>query len=157
MLNKIKTNPFAMIIWLMLSCVVHIVLFNSKVNSDYQIWQRILILIIALCFAFPIHELLHFVFMKMFCKGSVKIKIMKGPMGLPTFGTVAQAEFKKWQMVIIYLAPLVLLTLTLDIIFAFCAKVELIFFVISVCNSAGCFYDIVDTLIVANKKELGNS
>ena len=152
MLNKIKTNPFAMLIWLMLSCVVHIVLFNSKVNSDYQMWQRILALIIALCFTFSIHELLHFVFMKMFCKGNVEIKIMKSPIGLPTFGTVAQGEFKKWQMVIIYLAPLVILTILIDIVFVFCAKVELVFFIVSLCNSVGCFYDIVDTMIVVGEK-----
>ena len=152
MLNKIKTNPFAMIVWLVFSCAVHIVLFKSKVNSDYEIWQRILTMIIAVCFTFSIHELLHFVFMKMFCKGSVKIKIMKGPLGLPTLGTVAQGEFRKLQLVIIYLAPFVFLTLLFDIIFMFCARVELIFFVVSVCNSVGCFYDIVDVLIVASKK-----
>lgn len=152
MLNKIKTNPFVYLAWLILSCVVHIGLFKSKVNYDYQIWLRFLIMIIALCCTLPIHELLHFVFMKMFCKGSVKIKIIKSPLGLPTLATVSQKEFKKWQLIIIYLAPLVFLTLLIDIIFVFCIKVELIFFIVSVCNSAGCFYDIVDAIIAINKK-----
>lgn len=152
MLSKIKANPFAYILWIMLSCVAHIALFRSKVNSDYQIWQKIVTLFIALCFTLPTHELLHFVFMKLFCKGSVKIKIMNSPLGLPTLGTAAQGEFQKWQLVIIYLAPLVLLTLLMDVIFLFCAKVELFFFIVSVCNSAGCFYDIVDAFIAANEK-----
>ena len=56
-------------------------------------------------------------------------------------------EFQKWQLVIMYLAPFVFLTLLLDVIFAFCVKVELIFYVIVVCNSAGCFYDVFDALI----------
>lgn len=152
MLEKIKTNPFASIIWLALSCVVHIVLFRSKVDFDYPIWQRILTMIIALCVTFLIHELLHFVFMKMFCKGSVKISIIKSPLGLPTLGTVAQGEMQKWQWVIIYLAPFVFLTILLDVILAFCVKIELIFFIIAVCNSAGCFYDIVEALITAKRK-----
>ena len=35
MLNKNKS--VASIVWLIISCVVHIVLFKSKVNVDYQV------------------------------------------------------------------------------------------------------------------------
>lgn len=152
MLYKIKTNPFASIIWLILSCTIHIILFQSKVNSNYLLWQRILYMIIAIGFTFPIHELIHFTLMKIFCKGSVEIKIIKSPIGLPTLGTEARGEFQKWQMVIIYLAPLVILTVLLDILFVFFAEIELIFFIVAVCNSVGCFYDIVETLITLTKK-----
>lgn len=152
MLSKMKTDPLAYIVWLTLSCIVHILLFKSKVNFDYQVLHRIITVIIAVCFTLPMHELLHFVFMKMFCKGSVKIQIIKSPIGLPTLGTVAQGEFQKWQLVIIYLAPFVCLTILFDIVYLFCPKVELIFFVVSLCNSAGCFYDIIDALTALNKK-----
>lgn len=153
MLNKIKTTPFFNIIWIVLICAIHILLFKSKVNMEYQIWQRILIALISVFFTFTIHELIHFVFFKAFGGSNVKIRIINGPIGLPTLGTTAQADFKKWQLVIAYLAPFVFLTLLSDIAFIFCDKVELLFFVVSVCNCAGCFYDIVETLIVVNKKD----
>lgn len=157
MLNKIKTNPLAFVIWIMLSCAVHIVLFRSKVNMDHEIWQRILTVVLAVCFVLPIHEFIHFVFMKMFCKGSVKIRIMKDPIGLPTLGTVTDGKFQKWQIVIIYLAPFVFLTLLTDAIFLFCDRIELIFFVVSVCNCAGCFYDIIDVLMTVTRKDNRNT
>ncbi len=147
MLSKIKSNPFACVIWLMVSFVIHIVLFKSKVNYDYQLWQRMLTAIVTICLTLPAHELIHFIFMKMFCNGRVSIKIIKSPIGLPTLATIAQGEFQKWQLVIMYLAPFVFMTLLFDVIFAFCTRVELIFYVIAVCNSAGCFYDVFDALI----------
>lgn len=153
MLNKIKTNPLFSIIWIALICVIHIVLFKSKVNMNYQIWQRILIALIAVFCTFTIHELIHFLFFKVFGGRNVKIRIIKSPIGLPVPGTTAQVDFKKWQLIITYLAPFVFLTLLFDIAFIFCDKAELLFFVVSVCNCAGCYYDIVETLIVANKKD----
>lgn len=147
MLNKSVAN----VIWLFFSCVVHIALFYSKVNIDYQIWQRILIMIIALGLVFPIHELLHFAFAKVFCKDKVKITIIKSPIGLPTGGVTAQGNFKKWQLFVFRLAPFVILTVVLDVIFVFCTKVELIFFIVSLANCVGSFYDIAETLTA--KKE----
>ncbi len=150
MLNKNKS--VASIVWLMFSCVVHIVLFKSKVNIDYQVWQRILLMIIALGLVFSIHELLHFAFAKIFCKDWVKITIVKSPIGLPTIGVIAQGSFKKWQLIIFRLAPFVILTVILDVIFVFCTKVELMFFIVSLANCVGSFYDIVETLTA--KKEV---
>lgn len=49
------------------------------------------------------------------------------------------------------LSAVCFLTLLIDVFLVFCAKAELIFFVVSACNCAGCFYDIVDALIAANK------
>ncbi|MBE5939808.1 MAG: DUF3267 domain-containing protein [Lachnospiraceae bacterium] len=150
-MEKIKANPFAIVIWVILSCVIHIILFKAKVDFDYKIWQRILITIIAIIFTLPTHELIHFVFMKMFFKGDVKIKIIKDSLGIPTLATLAQGEAKKRQRIIMYLAPLVFLTLLPDIIFGFCTKVHLLFYIVPICNSAGCFYDVVDALMVAKK------
>ena len=149
MINKNKS--VASIVWLFFSCVVHIVLFKSKVNIDYQVWQRMLLVIIALGLVFPIHELLHFVFAKVFCKGKVKITIVKNPIGLPTIGVITQGNFQKWQLFIFRLAPFVIMTVVLDVIFVFCTKVELIFFIVSLANCVGSFYDIVETLTA--KKE----
>ena len=145
---KNKSKSIASIMWLMFSCVVHIALFKSKVNMDYQVWQRILLMIIALGVVFPTHELLHYTFAKVFCKDKVKIAIVKSPIGLPTIGVTAQGNFQKGQLIIFRLAPFVILTVVLDGVFMFCAKVELIFFIISLANCVGSFYDIVETLTV---------
>lgn len=153
MLEKLKKNPVAYAIWLAFSCTIHIVLFGAKVSSDYQVWERVASLLLAVCITLPLHEFLHFVFMKLFGKSAgVRICVMKSPLGLPTLGTVTQAKFTKWQYAIIYLAPFVGLTLLIDAALIFCTQVELIFFVIPLCNCAGCFYDIVDTLIAVVEK-----
>lgn len=146
-----KNKSFASVVWLVFSCVVHIVLFKSKVDADYQVWQRILFMIIALGLVFPIHELLHFAFAKVFCKDRVKITIVKSPIGLPTIGVIAQGNFQKWQLSVFRLAPFVVLTVVPDVVFVFCTKVELIFFIVSLANCVGSFYDIVETLTA--KKE----
>lgn len=150
MLNKAKKSPYTAIVWMLLSCMIHIVLFRSKVNLDIQIWQRLLYLILAVCLTLPLHELLHFAMMKVFGAHNVQIKVMKSPMGFPTLGTVAQAQFTKRQNVVIYLAPFVVLTLLLDVIFLFCTKIELVFLIVSICNCVGAFYDIIDSLIAMN-------
>ena len=67
---------------------------------DYQVRQRILLMIIALGVVFPTHEFLHFLFAKVFCKGKVKIAIVKSPIGWPTIGVIAQGNFQKWQLFI---------------------------------------------------------
>ena len=144
MLNKNKS--IASIVWLIFSCVVHTALFKSKVNFDYQIRQRILIMIIALGMVFLIHELLHFIFAKIFCKGKVKITIVKSPIGLPTIGVITQGSFQRWQLFVFRLAPFVILTVVLDVIFMFSTKVELIFYIVSLANCVGGFYDIFETL-----------
>lgn len=149
MLNKNKS--FEIIVWLVFSCVVHIVLFKSKVIIDYQVGQRILLMIIALAVVLPAHELIHFVFAKLFCKGKVKIAIVKSPIGWPTIGVIAQGNFQKWQLFIFRFAPFVILTVVLDVIFVFSAKVELFFFIVSLANCVGSFYDIAETLTA--KKE----
>lgn len=144
MLNKNKSlNSIA---WLIFSCVVHIVLFRSKVMIDYQVRQRILLMIIALGVVFPTHEFLHFLFAKVFCKGKVKITIVKSPIGLPTIGVITQGYLQKWQLFIFRLAPFVILTVVPDVIFLFCTRVELLFFIVSLANCVGSFYDIAETL-----------
>ena len=153
MLNRIKANPFAYLIWLSLTLIIHVVLFKSRVNTDYHVLQRVLIAVVSIAVVLYVHELFHFIFMKIFGKGSAKIKVMKSPVGLPALGTVSDDIFKKMQLIIIYSAPFFFLTLLPDIIFVFCESVELIFFVISVCNCAGCFFDVIDIIITANKKD----
>lgn len=155
MLNKIHKSPVFCALWTMLGLVIHFLLFRSKVNYDYQAWQRMVMALLAVVITLPVHELIHFVFMKLCYRGNIQIKIVRSPIGLPTFGTVGTYDTektKKWHHYIVYLAPFVFLTLIPCMIFAFCSNIGLLFFIISICNCAGCFYDILQTLIVANEE-----
>lgn len=145
MLDKAKSSPYGMAVWVCISSILHIFLFKGKMNNDYQVIQRVLLGFIAIIFTLLTHELIHFIFMKIFC-GNAKIEFAKDPIGLPTLRTIYHGEITNWQKIVIYLAPFVSLTLLFDIAFVFCLKVELLFFIISMCNSAGCYYDIIDSL-----------
>lgn len=92
------------------------------------------------------HELVHFVFLKIFSKGKVIIGFAKDGVGFPTLGTTCYSKITKWQKIVSLLAPFVFLTLLFDVAFVFCPKVELLFFVVSIGNSAGCYFDIIDAL-----------
>ena len=153
MLKKIKTNHCALVIWVFLSCAVHIVLFKAKTNFDYPVWQRLLITLIVVWFTLFIHELVHFIFAKLFSKSEVKIKFAKDPLGLPSMGVFfCQDEMAKWQRIVTYLAPFMALTALVDIVFVFCSEIEFPFLIIPLCNLAGCFYDICDAGIIAKEQ-----
>lgn len=152
MLKRVKTNPYALMIWVLFSNVLHIVLFKAKVNFDYPVWQRLLVTIVIACFTLLLHESTHFIFVKIVSKRDAKIRFAKDPLGLPSMGVFfCQDELSKWQRIVIYLAPFILLTVLVDSVFIFCIDIEFLFFIIPVCNSAGCFYDILDALIVAKE------
>lgn len=146
MLQKLKTNPLAHLIWLAVTLGLHLIFFISKVDADLTVLERILRIIIAVGIIFPVHELIHFVFMKLFSKAETKIIVTKSPIGLTTLCTTSKGTFEKWQWLFIYLAPFVLLTLLLDILFIFSPKIELTFLLISLGNCAGCYYDLIDAI-----------
>lgn len=146
MLDKARSNPYGMTVWICISSALHIVFFKSHVNNDYQVIQRFLIVILAIAFSLLVHELIHFIFLKIFCKGKVIIEFAKDPVGLPGLRTTYYSKITKWQKIVSLLAPFVFLTLLFDVAFVFCPKVELVFFVVSMGNSAGCYFDIIDAL-----------
>lgn len=146
-LEKLKSNPLGQIIWIAFMCVLHLFLFKSKVNYDIAPWTRILFLLFAIIVSLPVHELIHLVFMKVFSKGNATIEFARDPLGIPSLRAVFHDKVTKVQHVIIFIAPLFFITIVLDIIFIFCGKIELLFFIISMCNAAGCYYDIIDAAI----------
>lgn len=149
MLGRLRSNPYANVAWLLFCSVAHIVLFGAKVDTHLHLWQRLLSLITAVCITLPLHELIHYALMKLFSRGgSVRIRLAKSPVGLPTLVTVTEAAFRPWQMILIYLAPFVLMTLLPDLLFAFAGRIRQVFFLAAVCNAAGCFYDLFDALIL---------
>ena len=153
-LKKLKNNPLGQIIWIALMCGLHLLLFKSKINYDIAAWKRILLLLLAILVSLPVHELMHLLFMKVFSKGNAKIEFAKDPLGLPSLRAVLYDKVTKVQLFIIFIAPLLFITIVLDIIFIFCGKIELFLFIIAVCNSAGCYYDVIDAAITfcGNKK-----
>lgn len=146
-LNNLKTNPLGQIVWIVIMCGLQFLLFKSKVNYDIAVRKRILLLIVAIIISLPVHELIHFAFMKVFCKGNVKIEFAKDPLGSPSLRAISYDEVTKVQQFIIFIAPLFCITIVLDLIFMFCGKIELLFFIIAMCNSAGCYYDVIDAAI----------
>lgn len=148
MLDKARSSLYGMIGWICISSILHIFLFKSNVRNDYQVIQRVLMGFIAFAFTLPMHELFHFVFMKIFYKGKIMIEYAKDPIGFPTFRTrpISQDEIANWQKIVICLAPFVFLTVLFDVAFVFCSKAELVFFIVAVANSAGCYFDIIDAL-----------
>jgi len=150
-IKNIRANSFAFVIWTLVSCALHMVLFRARVNLNHQIPQRIMMAIAAIVTILFVHELIHFVFMKMFYKGKVRFVFTKDRLGLPMPGVSAEGRARKWQEVMMLIAPFFFLTLLPDILFAFCAEIELFFFIVAIGNCAGCFYDIMDVCIAWKK------
>lgn len=141
-----KYTPIAVILWFSIMCIVHIVLFRAKVNLDISIIQRVMIVLVAALVTLPLHELIHFLFMKIFRMEDVRIERAKDPLGLPSLRAIAKGEIPKWKRLIVFLAPLFILTIIPDIFFCFTDHVELIFVIIAMCNAAGCCFDFLAVL-----------
>ena len=150
----LKTNPLGQIIWIAIMCGLHLLLFKTRVNYDIAVWKRIFLLIVAIIVSLPVHELIHFVFMKLFSKENAKIEFAKDPLGIPSLRAILHDKVTKVQQFIIFIAPLFFITIVLDIIFIFCGQIEFLIFIIAMCNSAGCYYDVIDAAITicGNKK-----
>jgi hypothetical protein len=143
MLDKDNPNSFGLIVWVSVSCIIHIFLFKRNVNDEYQLVQRVLIGIIAVVFTIPTHELIHYLFAVMFGKGKARIEFAKDPLGFPSLRTLFSERIIKWKQVVVFLAPFVFLTLLFDIVFALSARINLFCFIVSISNSAGCYFDFI--------------
>lgn len=141
-----KYTPIAVILWVSVMCIVHIVLFRAKVNMDIPIVQRMLFVLAAIVVTFPLHELIHFLFMKMFRMENARIEKAKDPLGLPALRAAAEGEISKGKRRIILLAPLIMMTVIPDMIFCFTDHVALIFVIVAACNAAGCCFDFLAAL-----------
>lgn len=141
-----KYAPIVVVLWISLVCVLHIVLFRAKVNMDISIIQRILLILAAALVTLPLHELIHFLFMKIFRMEDARIERARDPLGLPSLRATAKGEISRCKQLIIFLAPLFTLTIIPDIIFCFADHVELIFVIIASCNAAGCCFDFLSAL-----------
>ena len=105
-----------------------------------------MIVLVTALVTLPLHELIHFLFMKIFRMEDVRIERAKDPLGLPSLRAIAKGEIPKWKRLIVFLAPLFILTIIPDIFFCFTDHVELIFVIIAMCNAAGCCFDFLAVL-----------
>lgn len=148
--RKMKGNWTAFAAWLLMACGVHILLFREKVKMDVPAVHRIAMAILAVICVLAVHEFVHFIFMKWFYKGKVRLIFGRDKLGIPMPGVMAEGRAKKWQEMVMYLAPFVFLTLLPDLIFAFSAHVHLFFFIVTIGNCAGCYYDVMDVGMILN-------
>lgn len=151
-LEKIKASLAAQIVWIALMASIHIIIYKSRIEA-VAIWVRIIYVILAIVITLPLHELCHYVLWTIFSKGKAKIELGIDPAGVPGVKTSVHAELTRIQKLIGFIAPLFFLTIIPDIIFMFSENINWFFFIMSMCNAAGCYYDVIDSVITIVKKK----
>lgn len=141
-----KDKRTAAIVLIVAACLVHIVAFRSKVEMDIPIVYRLLSALLALVITLPLHEGIHWVFMRLFGLRDARIEKGIDPLGLPSFRTTASGQLTGGKRVVTLLAPFVLLTLIPDIVFCCVDRIALFFFIVAMCNAAGCCFDLMDAV-----------
>ena len=127
-------------------CIAQIILFRSKVDLGFPIIYRLLLGLAAIVVTLPVHELIHWCFMRLFGLKDARIEFARDPLGLPSLRTIASGKLPRIRRIIVLLAPFVLLTVIPDIFFFLADKIVLFFFLVAICNAAGCCFDIMDAL-----------
>lgn len=140
-----RKTLYAML-WLILSCALHMILFKNKLDPDMPLTRRIPFVLLGIAITLPLHEVIHCVFMRSFGLKNTTIAFGRDPLGLPSLHTVAQGELCGWKRIVTFLSPLLLLTLIPDLLFFLCDRVHLLFFIIAMCNAAGCCFDAAEVL-----------
>lgn len=137
-------NKVGALLWLVFSCTIHIILFREKLDMGTPISQRLLTVILAIAVTLPLHELIHGMLMKLFGMKRVRIEFAKDPSGVPSVRAIGQGEVPGWKRTVIFLTPLVLLTLLPDILMCLNERAPFLLFVVAMCNSAGCYFDLME-------------
>jgi len=150
-----KINRFA--IWFVLSCVIHIALFRSKLDLSLSVLQSFAFALLAMISTLPFHEMIHFCTMKLFGMKDVRIEVARDPTGIPSLRTVAQGEIDGGRRIAVFLAPFVLLTLVPDVVFLMADRIPLLFFIVAMCNAAGCYLDFMMLLKAGQEKVPGRT
>ena len=134
------------ILWTVCACAIHILLFRSKLDISLPIPQRLAFAVLAVVATLPLHETLHWVCMKLLGMPHARIEFAKDPLGLPSLRAIAQGFVTGWKRIVLYLTPFLLLTVVPDILFLLNAQVHFLFFIMAMCNAAGCYFDLVAVL-----------
>ncbi len=103
---------------------------------------RILLMLCAIAVTLPLHETIHWVFMRIFGMKNARIEFAIDPLGLPSMRTVANGQMSLRKARVTLIAPFVLLTCIPDVLFIFMEEIPLFLFIAVLSNAAGCFFDI---------------
>lgn len=144
-MKRINRNQ-AVPVLIVIACVVHILIFKGKVNLNLPVSFRILYAFLTLVVVLPVHELLHFLCMKLLELKDVKIECARDPMGFPSLRTIGKGELPRWKKNITLMAPLLVLTIIPDAVMLITGNVPFLFFCMVMENAAGCCFDIADVL-----------
>ncbi len=139
-----NANTTGAVLWTVLSCAIHIALFRNKIDLSLPVISRLLFFILAVMITLPLHEIIHCVFMMAVGLKNARVRFGRDPLGIPSLRSVAGGEVHGSKRVIFLAAPFLLLTVIPDIIFFLSEKIFLLFFIMSVCNLAGCYFDLTD-------------
>lgn len=149
---KLRGNTLTFAVWTLVTCAVHVVLFRGEVNMDLPAVQRIAMAVLAVVCILFVHEGIHYIFMKLFFRGKVRLVFVRDKLGIPTPGVQAEGHATKGQKIIVWLAPFWFLTVLPDVIFMFSPGIHLFFFIVAIGNCAGCFYDVMDVWMIMKKE-----
>lgn len=155
-LTKLRTNPTALAVWVLLVCGSYVLLFGAEYRENSTIRTRLPWTIIALVSVLLVHEILHAAAAMMLCKGKVKIEVARDPMGLPAMRTVFPGNIKKSSRIVICLVPFVVLTI-IPTIYIIAVQPVFFLFLVAMLNGCGAFFDLVDVLILTASKENGKN
>ncbi|GEM_PF-6620312 len=144
--NKLRFNPFAICLWMSVAIMLHIFWLKPKTVIIPDVKLRLAVAFVAIVFTLTLHELIHFFMARVLCEKKPHIKISRDLMGIPAPVTFFDGSASAPRKIIIWLAPLVLMTVGLDIAFIFMPKITLFLLIVAGSNLAGCFYDILDVL-----------
>ena len=133
-------------VWSAASCAIHMVFFKGKLDTAAPIAVRLLFAVLAIGLTLPLHEVIHYLFMRLFGIKHAAIELGRDPLGLPSLRTAAREEVRGGKWVVILLAPFLLLTPAPDILFCLSERVHLLFFIMAIANSAGCYFDLADVV-----------
>lgn len=145
-MNQDNRQRMGVIIWPAISCALHFVLFRSKLDTEMQMNSRLLFALLAIIITLPLHEVIHCVFMKLFGMKNARIEFARDPSGMPSLRAIAQGGIHGIKRAVMYAAPFLLLTVVPDIFFLLSDRVHFVFFIAAMCNSAGCYFDMVEAL-----------
>lgn len=155
-LNKLRTNANGMLVWAIISAIIISAILDGKRFLEVTLIQRIVLGILAVVLVFVAHESIHALFAKVFTRKKVKVTIKR----INGYGVVPMTIFdpsglKVWQLVVIHLAPLIMLTILLIILIPFIGNVKLgySFYIVAIGNCAGCYKDILDSLYYILEKK----
>lgn len=150
-IKKLRNSNVGMLIWIFISFVALYFIIGNECIKGVTLPRKIITAIVAVVITMPFHELIHAIAMKLFSKGRVAIKPCKLKAGGFGFATVLQGNLKKWQWVIVYILPFVVLTLFPTFIICILGRYCLFFYFVAISNCAGAYIDLLDVILLFEK------